>query len=74
MSFEMTINRIAKVKGGYILAGERGEEPVKIKIKRLYGAKEGDIVEVDGTSLKVLAEKTKKRREEIIKLQQELSE
>ena len=47
---------------------------MKIKVKKLYGAKEGDIVECSGGKLTVLREKTNKRREQILKLQKELSD
>ena len=45
---------------------------MKIKVKKLYGAKEGDIVEYDGQRLTVLTEKTKMRREQVLTLQKEL--
>ena len=72
MSFELTIDRIEKTKGGYGIAGECEQQDVKIKVKKLYGAKEGDIVEYDGQRLTVLTEKTKMRREQVLTLQKEL--
>ena len=74
MGFELTVDRIEKVKDGYIVAGERDQQDVKIKVKKLYGAKEGDIVECSGGKLTVLREKTNKRREQFLKLQKELSD
>lgn len=74
MGFELTVDRIEKVKDGYVVAGERDQQDVKIKVKKLYGTKEGDIVECSGGKLTVLREKTNKRREQILKLQKELSD
>jgi hypothetical protein len=74
MGFEMTVDRIEKTHKGYVLTGERGEDVVSIKVSRLCGAKEGDIILVNKARITVLEDKTRQRREQIIKLQQELSD
>lgn len=72
MDFEITVDRIEKTEKGYVLTGECGEELVSVCVKRLCGAREGDIVKIHGSSVIVLEEKTRKRREEIIRLQSDL--
>ena len=74
MGFELTIDRIERSDTGFILTGERGQQVVSIKVKDLCGAKEGDIVLINRARVKVLEEKTRKRREEMIALQKELSD
>ena len=58
MGFEMTVDRIEKTQKGYVIIGERGE----------------DVILVNKARIKVLEDKTRQRREHIIKLQQELSD
>ncbi len=72
MGAEMTVDRIEKTKKGYVIAGEHLGELVVIKVRKLGGAKEGDIVFVENGKVTVLEEKTRKRREEILKVQREL--
>lgn len=72
MCLEMTVDRIEKTEKGYVLTGECGEKLISICVNSLCGAKEGDIVSIDGEKLTVLEEKTKKRREYIAELQREL--
>lgn len=74
MGGEMTVDRIEKTKKGYVIAGERSGELVSVTVKKPGGAKEGDIIRIDGGRVTVLEEKTRLRREEIIKLQKELSD
>ncbi len=74
MGFELTIDRIEKTQSGFVLTGEREQQVVNVRVKDLCGAKEGDIVLINRARVKVLEEKTRKRREEIIALQKELSD
>ena len=74
MGGEMTVDRIEKAKKGYVIAGEHLGELVVVNVKKLGGAKEGDIICVEDGKVTVLEEKTRRRREEIIKLQKELSD
>lgn len=72
MGGEMTVDRIEKTKKGYVIAGEYHGELVVVSVKKLGGAKEGDIICVENGKVTVLEEKTRQRREEILKLQKEL--
>ena len=74
MGGEMTVDRIEKAKKGYVIAGEHHGELVTVSVKKLGGAKEGDIIYVENGRVTVLEEKTRRRREEILKLQKELSD
>jgi hypothetical protein len=74
MGFELTIDRIEKSGTGFILTGEHDEQVVSIKVKDLCGAREGDIVLINRARVKVLEDKTRRRREEMIALQKELSD
>ena len=74
MGFEMTVDRIEKTQKGYVIIGKRGEDTVSIKVSRLCGVKEGDVILVNKARIRVLEDKTRQRREHIIKLQQELSD
>ena len=74
MGFEMTVDRIEKTQKGYVIIGERGEDAVSIKVSRLCGVKEGDVILVNKARIRVLEDKTRQRREHIIKLQKELSD
>ena len=69
MSREMIVDRIEKVGKGYVVACECDEDMVMLRVTKLNGAKEGDIISYENKSIKVLVEKTRKRREEIIALQ-----
>ncbi len=72
MGAEMTVDRIEKTKKGYVIAGEHQGELVVINVRKLGGAKEGDIVWVENGKVRVLEEKTRQRREEINALQKQL--
>ena len=74
MGGEMTVDRIEKTKKGYVIAGEHRGELVVVNVRKRGGAKEGDIIYVEDGRVTVLEEKTRLRREEIIKLQKELSD
>lgn len=69
---EMTVDRIEKTKKGYAIAGEYLGELVVVTVKKLGGAKEGDIISVENGRVRVLEDKTRQRREQINKLQKEL--
>ena len=74
MGGEMTVDRIEKTKKGYVIAGEHLGELVVVTVRKTGGAKEGDIIYVENGRVTVLEEKTRRRREEILKLQKELSD
>lgn len=74
MGGEMTVDRIEKTKKGYVIAGEHLGELVVVTVRKTGGAKEGDIIYVENGRVTVLEEKTRLRREEILKLQKELSD
>lgn len=73
MSRELTVDRIEKVGRGYVLACECDDEVVVLKVKKLGGAKEGDIITFEDNKIRVLEERTRQRRAEIIALQNSLS-
>ena len=56
MGYEMTVDRIEKNGRWYILTGESGEKNVTARVLRIGGTKEGDIVEINGNTAKVLKE------------------
>ena len=72
MGYEMIVDRIEKNGRWYILTGESGEKNVTARVLRSGGTKEGDIVEINGNTARVLKEKTRLRREKVIALQKEL--
>ncbi len=68
----LTIDRIERVGKGYVVACECGEDMVMLRVARLNGAREGDIISYEDKNIKVLGQQTRKRRDEIIKLQNSL--
>lgn len=68
----LTIDRIEMVGKGYVVACECGEDMVMLRVARLNGAREGDIISYEDKNIKVLGQQTRKRRDEIIKLQNSL--
>ena len=73
MGPDLIIDRIEKVGRGYVLACECDDEVVVLKVKKLNGAKEGDVISFEDNRIRVLEEKTRQRRAEIIALQDSLS-
>lgn len=72
MGRELTVGRIEKVGRIYVLSCESGDTTVVIKVKKLNGAREGDVISFDGGRIEVLEELTRKRREHILALQNEM--